>query len=134
MNALHPKGQQPQAQGPLPRGFETLPQGLKDPNSKVLGPKYFNINGIWAPKLHCLGPKYPYIVPMYPYTSPRIPLKGPYYLGPWTLRVEPLSRLDYEGIDRMYRKTIIGGHVSYSLNSLNWCFLGDYIGEYYWGS
>ena len=37
-------------------------QGSKDPNNGVLGPKYYNINGIWALK--------------------------PYYLGPWTLRVK----------------------------------------------
>ena len=34
--------------------------GSKDPNNRVLGPKYYNINGIWALK--------------------------PYYLVPWTLR------------------------------------------------
>ena len=34
--------------------------GSKDPNNRVLGPKYYNINSIWALK--------------------------PYYLGPWTLR------------------------------------------------
>ena len=37
--------------------------GSKDPNNRVLGPKYYNINGIWALK--------------------------PCYLGPWTLRVRP---------------------------------------------
>ena len=36
----------------------------KDPNNRVLGPKYYNIIGIWALK--------------------------PYYLGPWTLRVSTL--------------------------------------------
>ena len=36
------------------------PGGSKDPNNRVLGPKYYTINGIWALK-H-------------------------YYLGPWTLR------------------------------------------------
>ena len=35
--------------------------GSKDPNNRVLGPKYYIINGIWALK--------------------------PYSLGPWTLRV-----------------------------------------------
>ena len=38
-----------------------LPQGSKDPNGGVLGPKHYNMNGIWDLK--------------------------PYYLGPWTLRV-----------------------------------------------
>ena len=37
------------------------PYGFKDPNNRVLGPKYYNVNGTWALK--------------------------PYYLGPWTLRV-----------------------------------------------
>ena len=37
-----------------------VPQGSKDPNNRVLGPKYYIISGIWALK--------------------------PYYLGPWTLR------------------------------------------------
>ena len=36
------------------------PSGFKDPNNRVLGPKYYNIYGAWALK--------------------------PYYLGPWTLR------------------------------------------------
>ena len=36
------------------------PKGSKDPNNRVLEPKYYNMNGIWALK--------------------------PYYLGPWTLR------------------------------------------------
>ena len=36
------------------------PNGPKDPNNRVLGPKYYNIHGIWALK--------------------------PKYLGPWTLR------------------------------------------------
>ena len=64
-----------------------LLQGSKDPNDRVLGPKYYNMNGIWAPKPYYLGPwtliRSPYI-PIYP---PITPLKGPYYLGPWTLRV-----------------------------------------------
>ena len=34
---------------------------VQDPNNKVLGPKHYNVNGIWALK--------------------------PYSLGPWTLRV-----------------------------------------------
>ena len=37
-----------------------VPRGSKDPNNRVSGPKYYNMNGIWALK--------------------------PYYLGPWTLR------------------------------------------------
>ena len=36
-------------------------RGSKDPNKRVLGPKYYNINGIWALK--------------------------PYYFSPWTLKV-----------------------------------------------
>ena len=44
---------------PTPQPF---PQGSKDPNNWVLGPKYHNIHGIWARK--------------------------PDYLGPWTLRVQ----------------------------------------------
>ena len=31
-------------------------QGSKDPNIRVLGPKYYNMNGIWALKPHYLGP------------------------------------------------------------------------------
>ena len=38
------------------------PSGSKDPNNGVLGPKYYNIHGVWALK--------------------------PYYLGPWPLRVD----------------------------------------------
>ena len=45
-------------------GPPLFPQGSKDPNKRVLGPKYYTINGIWA-------------------------LKN-YYMGPWTLRV-PLT-------------------------------------------
>ena len=30
--------------------------GSEDPNSRVLGPKYYNINGIWALKHYYLGP------------------------------------------------------------------------------
>ena len=41
--------------------YLNYPRGSKDPNNKVLGPKYYTINGIWALK--------------------------PYDLGPWTLRV-----------------------------------------------
>ena len=41
-----------------------LYRGISDPNFRVLGPKYYDINGIWALK--------------------------PYYLGPWTLRVSRL--------------------------------------------
>ena len=37
-----------------------LPVGSKDPNSRALGPKYYNIHGIWALQ--------------------------PYYLGFWSLR------------------------------------------------
>ena len=39
---------------------EAQPQGSKDLNNRVLGPKYYNMNGIWGLK--------------------------PDYLGPWTLR------------------------------------------------
>ena len=39
-----------------------LPSGCKDPNSRVLGPKYRQFSNIWARKV--------------------------YYLGPWTFRVE----------------------------------------------
>ena len=31
-------------------------QGSKDPNNRVLGPKYYDINGIWALKPSYLGP------------------------------------------------------------------------------
>ena len=44
---------------------QSLPSGSKDPNNKVLGPKYYGVNGIWALK--------------------------PHYLGPWTLRVNHSS-------------------------------------------
>ena len=46
-------------------GAHGQPYGSKDPNKWVLGPKYYNMNGIWALK--------------------------PYYLGPWTLRVKLCS-------------------------------------------
>ena len=42
-----------------------LYKGPKDPNNRVLGPKHYNIIGIWDQK--------------------------PYYLGPWTLRVRGTS-------------------------------------------
>ena len=32
------------------------PQGFKDPNNRVLGPNYYNINGILALKVYNLGP------------------------------------------------------------------------------
>ena len=32
------------------------PRGSKDPSTRALGPKYYNINGIWALKPHYLGP------------------------------------------------------------------------------
>ena len=41
--------------------FFTYPDGSKDPNNRVLGPKYHLYFGLWVLK--------------------------PYYLGPWTLRV-----------------------------------------------
>ena len=44
-------------------------KGSKDPNNRVLEPKYYNITGIWAGALK------------------------PYYLGPWTLRVKILHDL-----------------------------------------
>ena len=40
------------------RGMPNIPDGSMDPNSEVLWPKYYNVNGVWALK--------------------------PYYLGPWT--------------------------------------------------
>ena len=40
--------------------LEGIPYGSKDPNNRVLGPKYYIINSIWDLK--------------------------PFYLGPWTLR------------------------------------------------
>ena len=40
--------------------FLRMGTGSEDPDKRVLGPKYYNINGIWA--------------------------LNPYYLGPWTLR------------------------------------------------
>ena len=53
-------GLRPKAPTSLPSN-KTFPRGSKDPNNRVLGPKYYTINGIWALK--------------------------PYYLGPWTFRV-----------------------------------------------
>ena len=47
-------------------------QGFKDPNDRVLGPKYHNINGIWDLK--------------------------PYYLGPWTFRVMVLGLMVLWGL------------------------------------
>ena len=50
------------AAGPVlyPRGSRTRIAVFKDPNNRALGPKYYNVHGIWALK--------------------------PYDLGPWTLR------------------------------------------------
>ena len=64
----HPKGSKdPNNRDPLKGGSRGiyrdiwgLYKGIKDPNNGVSGPKYYNINGIWALK--------------------------PSYLGPWTLR------------------------------------------------
>ena len=47
----------------------TKVSGSKDPNNKVLGPKCYNINGIWA--------------------------LNPQYLGPWTLSEGDLQGLCY---------------------------------------
>ena len=33
-----------------------IPEGSKDSNNGVSGPKYYNIDGIWALKPHDLGP------------------------------------------------------------------------------
>ena len=33
-----------------------LPKGSKDPNNRVLGPKNYNIHGLWAVKTLVLGP------------------------------------------------------------------------------
>ena len=55
----------------------------KDPDNRVLGPKYYDIVGIWPLKPYYLGP---WTLNPKPYISPYNPLKGPYYLGPWTLR------------------------------------------------
>ena len=38
------------------RPTSELPLGSKDPYNRVSGPKYYNINGIWALKPHYLGP------------------------------------------------------------------------------
>ena len=35
--------------------YEAMPLGSKDPNNKVLEPKYYNINGIWALKTLLFG-------------------------------------------------------------------------------
>ena len=32
-----------------------IPQGSKDPNNGVLGPKYYNLNGILGPKTPLFG-------------------------------------------------------------------------------
>ena len=47
--------------GTVKVGIVEFTEGSKDPNTRVLGPKYHHKNGIWALK--------------------------PYYLSPWTLRV-----------------------------------------------
>ena len=52
------------AQGVRSRISGVSPSGSKDPNNRVLGPNYYNMNGIWD-----LNPK----------------RKLPDYLGPWTL-------------------------------------------------
>ena len=36
--------------------FPVLPEGSKDPNNGVLGPKYYDIDGIWALKRYYWGP------------------------------------------------------------------------------
>ena len=35
---------------PVTRSEENSPKGSKNPNDRVLGPKDYNINGIWALK------------------------------------------------------------------------------------
>ena len=37
--------------------LELLSLRVQDPNSKVLGPKYYTTCGIWALKPHYLGPR-----------------------------------------------------------------------------
>ena len=59
-----------------------MPLASKDPNNRVSGPKYYNMNGVWA----LFGSLDPYIVSLYLCVSPITPLKGPCYVGPWTLR------------------------------------------------
>ena len=38
------------------KGFRRLIPGSKDPNNMAAGPKYYNINGIWARTPHYFGP------------------------------------------------------------------------------
>ena len=124
-----------QLHGPFglkPLGYlnlETL-RGPRTQNNRVSGPKYYNINGIWA--------------------------LTPYYLGPWTLRARlttentmlpwvPLacrnravnppkvgqkalrSRKRYMGGVKNMVPFLVSHHMSYGLNSLK----GGYIGDYY---
>ena len=35
---------------------DNIPKGSKDPNHRVLGPKYYNIDGTWVLQPHYLGP------------------------------------------------------------------------------
>ena len=55
--------------------FQGSPKG-PDPNNRVVGPKYYNIHGIWAPK--------------------------PYDSGPWTLRV-PHHLESHKSLERLSR-------------------------------
>ena len=57
LRGYSPKGPRTQTKGSLQRGSRGIYRGCKGhPNSMVLGPKYYNINGIWALKPHYLGP------------------------------------------------------------------------------
>ena len=75
-----------------------LPQGSEDPNNRVLGPKYYNIDGIWALK--------------------------PYYFGPWTLKVRVQSYRPIRKYVINLKTSVEMAHtspkpyMSYSLNSL----------------
>ena len=60
---------------------KTFPEGPRTQINRVLGPKYHNINGIWALNPYYLGPIYPYIVPIYPYIPPITPFKGTLLFG-----------------------------------------------------
>ena len=53
-----------------------VPQGSKDPNDRALGPKYFNINGIWALDPYSSGPRKNLKVLLTPYPRP-LRLKAP---------------------------------------------------------
>ena len=61
--------------------LEKYPKGSREPTNRVLRPKDYTFNGIWALEPYYLGPIYPYIIPIFPYISPYDPCKGTLLFG-----------------------------------------------------